>query len=574
MTFPGNIYAPPGTYTQTLFDTPLGGVVAGVRIPVIVGTGNELLTQQNLEVIRGSSSQVDQQVPQEDETGRAVVNVLASGEVVLGDFNSDRRRIQVRNFPIVSGDGSGTTATDTSSVLVTINGRPDVVLSVAQAAQGIIEISTAPALGDDVRVTYFFNRTDTRTADDLSEQVTDEAAIIDGAKGEPAGGFVFAEETRFLTVRIDEDGATPLTIDLGLGAKNAATVVSLINGAAAGTSLSASTFINNFGDTAIRLTASQDLSILDGGANTVLGFTNGDSTSRNRVFFVFNRPIVTGDNGGVTTTDPSRVVVRVDNVQVIPSAVDGSTGAVTLPFAPASGSVVSVEYFFNTWQDTFDYLANIGVTEVLSAGIVPNNNDFIEGADFILRDDLIVWGTSFLISAGETTDGSVLFDSVQVSGLLVDNREFLSATTPVTDTSVNPPVTSTTQFALPFQPTTGNGRNNPLGQDEFLAVSNGRLDLPTNNPNLVQAFWGFGVQDAIDRGAVEVIEVSGNVITLKDPVPVGAEVFATFYYNTLVDQEYTLTVDTPGPSGVGAYTVSDSNQHPVLTPTSGPRARL
>lgn len=390
MTFPGNIYAPPGVYTQTLFDSPLGGVVAGVRIPVIVGTGNEILTQQNLEVIRGSSSQVDQQVPQEDETGRAVVNVLASGEVVLGDFNGSRRRLQVRNFPIVSGNGSGTVATDTSSVAVTINGRPDVVLSVSEAASGIIELSTAPQLGDDVRVTYFFNRTDTRTLDDVSDQITASAAIINGLKGQPVGGFVFAEETRILSVRVDNDGAPALDIDLGLGPKNAATVVSLINGAASGTTLVASTYTTNFGETAIRLTSAQDLTILNGGANTVLGFTTNDSTSRNRTFFVFNRPIVTGDNGGVTTTDPSRVVVRVDNVQTIPAAVDGQTGAVVLTFAPASSATVTIEYFFNTWQDTFDYLANIGVTSVVSCGIVPNNRDFIQGADFILKDDLIL----------------------------------------------------------------------------------------------------------------------------------------------------------------------------------------
>lgn len=568
MTFPGNIYAPPGTYTQTFFESPTGGRIAGARIPVLVGTGQEILTQFNLEVIRGSSSQVDQLVPQEDETGRAVVNVLTSGEVILGDFNGERRRIQVRNYPIVSGDGSGTTATDTSSVLVTINGRPDVVLSVAEAAKGIIEIATAPQLGDDVRVTYYFNRTDTRITDDISDQVSEEAAIVYGAKGEPVGGFTFVQETRFLVVRVDTDGATPLTIDLGLGSKNAATVVSLINGAAGGTSLSASTFTNNFGEVAIKLTADQDLEILDGGANTVLGFTTGEKTARNRVFFVYNRPIVTGDNGGVTTTDPSRVVVHVDNVQVVPSAVDGQTGAVTLGFAPASGSVVTVEYYFNSWQDTFDYLANIGITEVLNCGIVPDNNNFIEGADFILKNDLILWGTAFLAGAQDTTDGAVPFED-QISGLLVDNRTFLSPALPVTDTSVSPPVTSSRSFELPFQPTTGNGRNNPLGQEDFLIVSNNRRDLPTNNPNLVLAYWGFGVQDAIERGPVEVIEITGNVVTLKEDVPVGAEVFATFYYNILVDQEYTLTVDTAGPSGVGTYRVIDSTGAAILTPTFG-----
>jgi hypothetical protein len=566
MAFSGNIYAPPDVYTQTNFESPTGGVIAGVRIPVIVGTGNEILTQSNLEVIRGSSSQVDQFVPQEDMTGRSVVQVLTTGEVVLGDFNGSRRKIQVRNFPIVQGDGSGTVASDTSVVLVTINGRPDVVLSVSQASQGIIELSTAPQLGDDVRVSYYFNRTDTRTTDNVSSQVTSSAAIIEGLKGAPVGGFLFAQETRSLQVRVD--GAL-LTIDLGLGAKNAATVVSLINGAAVGTSLVASTFTNNFAQTAIRLTAAQELEILAGGANNVLGFTTGDKTIRNKVFFVYNGPIVTGDNGGVTTTDPSRVTVKVNNVQVIPTAVDGQTRAVTLPFAPAAGSTVTIQYYFNTWQDTFDYLANIGITQVLSCGIVPNNRDYVQGADFILKDDKILWGTSFLISAGENTSGSPLFNEVQVSGLLIDNRWFLSPTSSVTDTSVNPPVTSRVQFSLPVQPTTGDGRNNPLGLSEFEKVSNGRRDLPTNNPNLVLAYWGFGVQDAIDRGPVPVLKVEGNVITLKNPVPVGAEVFATFYYNVLVDNEYSLVVDNPGPSGLGTYRILDKDGNAIYTPVFG-----
>ena len=38
--FPGTIYAPPGVYTRTRFQSPISGVLAGVRIPVTVGTGN------------------------------------------------------------------------------------------------------------------------------------------------------------------------------------------------------------------------------------------------------------------------------------------------------------------------------------------------------------------------------------------------------------------------------------------------------------------------------------------------------------------------------------------------------
>ena len=103
-----------------------------------------------------------------------------------------------------------------------------------------------------------------------------------------------------------------------------------------------------------------------GSANDVIGFVANDATSRNATFVVFNHPIVNGSGGGVTTTNPLDVRVLVDSVQVTPTAVNGRTGSVTLPFAPKRGSVVTIQYYFNSWQDTFDYLANTGVTAITS----------------------------------------------------------------------------------------------------------------------------------------------------------------------------------------------------------------
>jgi hypothetical protein len=67
--FPGQVYAPPAVYTRTLFENPIAGALSSVKIPVIIGTGNEILFQEDLEIVRGSSSSVDQQVPQEDMDG-------------------------------------------------------------------------------------------------------------------------------------------------------------------------------------------------------------------------------------------------------------------------------------------------------------------------------------------------------------------------------------------------------------------------------------------------------------------------------------------------------------------------
>lgn len=559
MAFPGSIYAPPGVYTQTNFEAPQEAPIAGVRLPILIGTGNEILQQVNLELTRGSSSQVDQQIVLEDETGRAVVNELASGEVVLGDFDGSVRKIQVRNFPIVTGDGSGTTTNNPANVVVTVNGEPIVVLGM-DGERGILDLSVSPQLGDDVRATYFFNREDTRITDDVSAQVTADPALIQGEIGEPAGGYVLTTDNNALSIRVD---GTVVDVNLGTGSKGAATLVTLINTAGTGTSLSASTFTNNFGDTAIQLIADQDLEILEGSANSVLGFTQGDTTARRRTFFTFQGPIVDGSNGGITTTDPGDVVVRVDNVQVVPTSVDGANRSVTLPYAPAVGSVVTIQYYFNTWQDTFDYLQNINVTEIIRAGIVPDDATFTQGVDFILKDDRILWGSAFLVSAGEHTDGSAFFNDTQITTSLIDNKAYMEVAEPVVDQTVSPPVENRLDFQLPFTPTTGNGRSTPLSQDLFQNITNGRIDLPTFRPDLIQAFWGFSVEDALNRGEVEVTKVDGSVITLAESVPVGATVYANFYYNLLQDATFTVTSEVSGGSGVGRYSITDSNGDPV-----------
>ena len=152
---PGSIYAPPGVYTRTLFEDPLAGLAASVRLPLIMGTGSEILFQDALEVVRGSSASVDQRVVQEDETGRAVTAISAAGAVTLGSFDGTLNQVQVRHFPIVNGNGTGTTATDASKVNVTVNGEPVVVLSI-NGAKGILTLSVTPEatdfeLPDDVK---------------------------------------------------------------------------------------------------------------------------------------------------------------------------------------------------------------------------------------------------------------------------------------------------------------------------------------------------------------------------------------------------------------------------------------
>ena len=160
MSFPGSLYAPPGVYTRTNYDNPTIGLLQGLKIPVFLAPGSESLSQTDLELVRGSSATVDQQVVGEDMDGRMVAATTGAGAITLGDFDGTYTQLQVRNYPIVKGDGTGTTTTSTSSVSMTINDDPVVVLAIV-GATGLLTLATAPEDGDTVRVPYFFNRTDT-----------------------------------------------------------------------------------------------------------------------------------------------------------------------------------------------------------------------------------------------------------------------------------------------------------------------------------------------------------------------------------------------------------------------------
>lgn len=566
MPISGQQYAPPDVYTQTRFENPLGAALDSLKIPVLVGEGNEALLQEDLEIARGSSAIADTRVVDEDASGRAVLSVSGTGVVTLTDFDGTIDKLQTRHFPIVDGSGNAITTNNRTDVQVTVNGTHVVVRTVT-GAKGIIQLAQAPNPGDVVRVTYFFDRSDTQMTDELSAQVPNTLAVVRAESGLASGatlnlhgdilvnGVVSVPANNGLVLRVDGKvrtlTITPRTTYVMTEIAAALTAMQ------AGTLL-ASTFVNNVGEEALVLTATSSLEVLEGSANGLLGLVTGSADNRTSTFYVFQRPIVDGTGGGVTTTDPSHVTVKVDGKQVIPTSVDGASGAVTLPVSPKAGAKVVVTYYWNSWQDTFDYLAHIGVTQVVRAGAVPKGSDYIQGADFVLANDKIVWGTAATVEAGVATADSTLFGESQVSLSLVDSRNFLGECSAVVRASGGVAKESRTEFTLPLQPTLGNGRDTPLGQSLYQTVSNGRIDLPVNRPDVVWAYWGWNAQDAFLRGRVEVLKVDGLNITLSEPVPPGATVFATSYYNTIQDQSYTVTAKNAGVSGVGTYEVTDA----------------
>jgi len=578
--FPGKQYAPPSVYSRTLYENPLQGAIDALKIPVFIGEGNEYLTQTDLEVVRGSSAIIDQRIVGEDMTGRAVVSISATGVVTVGDFDGTRTKVQVRNLPVVDGSGRGMTTNSRSDVTVTINGLPVTVIAL-DGTKGIITLAQAPKLGDLLRVSYYFNREDTLITDDVSDQVSAEAAIVRATVGlkdvnAPTPGTATINLHADIlgpngSVLVPANNGLKFIIDgtqyiFTLTPKSDYTMQQIANviSAAGQATLTASVFVNNFGESALALAATHDLTVMDGTANALLGIYAGQTSTRRKTFYTYQGPLVDGTNGGVTTTDPSHVVVKVNGVQVIPTSVDGASRAVTLPQAPKVGATVTITYWFNSWQDTFDYLAHTNVQSVTKVGEVPGGSQFTQEADFILQNDRIMWGTAATVVSDTTTTGSELFDETQIGTTLIDNHTYLSVCSPVTSSQG---VASKTEFQLPLEPTLGNGRDTPLGQSLFQSVSNNRIGLPVNRPDVVSVYWGFSVDDALVRGKRTAVKVEGTVVTLNEEVPVGATVYASFYHNLIVDMKYTLTCKLAGQSGVGTYTIQNASGADVLTPT-------
>lgn len=553
---PFTTYAPPGVYVRTVADPVIGQLLGGLRIPVLIGTAKETLSQTDFEMVRGSSSQADTPIFGEDVAGRWVSGGSPSNPA-LSDANGVRTQFKVRNYPITDESGVGKATFDASKVSVLVNGD-QVSVSGVDGPNGLVTLLVPPQPTDVVTVTYSFRRKDTLATDDVSSQVTKGAAVLTAPKAEPYSVVLGSSDKLSLYV---DDSSSPAVVTLAAGASRSATDLANDVNAAGIPGLTASVHSDAEGNSHLRLSALGNVLVGSGSANGVIGFNAGDFTARNKSFRVFNGPIVDGSDGGVTTTDPAKVVVLVNGVRVAAKSVDGSGRTVTLSAAPKDGQTVSVQYWFNAFQDTFDYLPNNGVRTVGNVGVGPSRRDYVNGQDFVVvnEGDLskIHWGTSFQISAGEKT-GLVPFDSTQVSGLLVDDRmhgaECERFTDPVTSS------VSSTKFVLPLSPTTGNGRDTPLGASLYQTVSNGRMDLATNRPDLVTVHVGKTWRDAASRPAVAVTEVDSatNTVVVRDPVPADSKAFATFWYNRISDDTFTLQVVTPGASGVGQYTVKSA----------------
>lgn len=550
-------YAKPDVYATSTVEGETPPATANFRLTTLVADGQEELEYLDLELIRGSSGSVDQEIVNEDVSESWVVDSTNPNNLVLGVQDGTRATFRVRNFPIVDGTGEGLVTNDPRLVQVTVNGLP-VVLSSVQGAKGLVTLQIPTQPTDVVRCTYKFHRGDTSFTDDVSDQVDSKQAVLVSPVSEP---FEVVATNNRLVLRVDGREAA---ITFAPGTMTAATVKQTIDSAQI-PGLTVSEFADNEGKKHIQLNALVSIEVGNGTANGVFGWFAGTRTSRNAMFRVFQRPIVDGSDSGITTTNPQDVVVKVNDRQVPVASVDGTNGTVTLETPPAPGSSVTVQYFANTWQNTFDYLPFASATSAIRCGISPGRNDFIEGQDFVILNPspdnaVIHWGASHSVTPNVTTLGAEPIDESQVVGTVVDDRMYLASCEAVVDTATVPAVVSRTEFLLPDIPTTGNGRDTPLGLQLFRSVSNNRNALDTNRPDLVEVRVGRSPSDALRRAPVKVLSVDGanRRITLKDAIAPDQKVYATFWYNRLVDDVYTVSCMTPGPVGVGKYSVFSS----------------
>lgn len=134
----------PGVYTRTINESSSVSGAGDIRFPAIIGTSAEELRVSAFEMVRGSS---------------AIADNLILDENVSDQFTGTEKIFVVENYPIVTGDGSGTPAKLPQNVIVTVNDEAVAVNSV-DGLNGLVTLVQIPKADDVVRANYYFKRRD------------------------------------------------------------------------------------------------------------------------------------------------------------------------------------------------------------------------------------------------------------------------------------------------------------------------------------------------------------------------------------------------------------------------------
>jgi len=553
-------YAPPGVSTTEIFVSNTASNVGTARIPVIIGEGVQFFTINNQELFRGSSPVQDDQ---------------SVNENISDQVTGFTQNFQTTFYPVVDGTGKGVVTNNPALIqcqAIYSNGNvvPVTVITLNGATGQFTTQEIIPP-GTDLTITYFFKRGDTLIQNENdSYQIPQYASqtIVLGSSPNQASLKLSlttpGESGNLVTLQFVAGPPVP-DAQAVLGAGTDAITINITSTTGTRTIADLYTLVNSTSIPTLDggyLTSGQI--VLTGTATTAqplvatagaVPFTGGIGPNSNTVFQVQNLPIVDGTNGGVVTTNPALVTAYVNGLAVTVSAVNGSEGLVTLAQPVPYGATLTLTYYTNTWQNTFDLLPSSNVATILQVGLGPNRADYTQGVDYSLGVALdsqgnvvantVNWGNNVSEAVGVDASGDTPFSPSEVLTTLVDESVWLRPLAGVTNGR-------NATFTLPDTPTDGSGQARP-----------------TNNPALVKVYIGTDPLEAFQAGAVAVSSLNGKAqsITLYNPPPAGSSVYASYYRNTLEDQQYTLTVVNPGFSGIGTYTVQDNLQRymPLVT---------
>ena len=536
-------YNPPSVLVETNTEFTQPVVYGNSKILAIVGVSDETKFASSVEVIRGSSSALDNPIFGEDQSEQFLAS--ATGAYV------PTYTFSVDHFPIVDGTGRGRVTKDPTSVTVYVNGDIANVVSI-DGALGKITLQTPPFPGDQVTVDYFFKKTDTYIAsEDLSFVIpsaakvnaftlfapaspTDIPATLALALSNPgtAGNYIDASNGVAISFKavgspdsgaISGNGTNHLTIDIKKDAtvyRTAAELAALINTLA---------FSKTGGSIIATLTGNGVCD--DSLAGQTFNFEGGAGQASATMFQVKHLPIVDGSNGGVPTTTATDIEVFVNNIKTSVVSVNGSKGLFTLATPVAEGSSLKVNYYTNTYRDTFDELPNKDILSVSQCGYSPKGVDFIPDANFVLDQDTINWGTAVKSYPLSTSNEATPFGSNVITTELVDDSIYLAQASGVCDGQ-------NITFSLAATPVDGTGKS-----------------VISDDPSSITVYVGPDPVAALMLGPVKVIRLTGSLgqFMLQQPPAANQKVFATYFESRVSDLAYTLTSVLSGPAGVGTF---------------------
>ena len=182
-----------------------------------------------------------------------------------------------------------------------------------------------------------------------------------------------------------------------------------------------------------------------------------------------------------------------------------------------------------------DSLSQLGVFEIISVGLLPNQSDFVNGSDFIVGDESISWGAGGAVDVqlGTATNRK---DGFELASQVVITR---NADTQVSGQIISQIWDGNTVTGYVATPSVVNDSGNAV-------ISNNPNDLVISS-----SISGFVPVETLD-GETGYFTLSGSAPTSGDLLT------ATYFQNPIANDLITLTVTVAGGTGVGRFTLSDS----------------